>query len=283
MAKGNLFLGTAARSVGDVVMYRREGAQVSRVRVRNVANPKTNAQSIQRNFFAPVAKFFSPLSIVLARSWEGLSKSKSYSAFLKNNITLARQNGWYLPKGTGFFPLPYKLTQGSLPSFTYSIGENNDVFTANMPGATTETTTIGTLSAGLIANGYSAGDVITFILITGTKTKGFIPHAVQFEIDSTNQTLLQTIFNRIPDVSIESASGALNFNIRGSQWAAGAVVIARYSNNVWRRSTQSLVVDTGLMEAVTSAEAIAAAIASYGNSASGVNPMVYLDGDELND
>ena len=32
MAKGNLFLGTAARSVGDVVMYRREGSQVSRSR-----------------------------------------------------------------------------------------------------------------------------------------------------------------------------------------------------------------------------------------------------------
>ena len=77
MAKGNLLLGTAGNSVGDVVMYRREGAQVSRVRVRKIKNPKTDAQSLQRAAFSPVAKFYSPLAVVLERSFEGLSKMKS--------------------------------------------------------------------------------------------------------------------------------------------------------------------------------------------------------------
>ena len=75
MAKGNLLLGTAKNSVGDVVMYRREGSEITRVRVRNVKNPKTNAQSFQRAIMAPIAKFYSPLSVVLERSFEGLLKA----------------------------------------------------------------------------------------------------------------------------------------------------------------------------------------------------------------
>ena len=69
MAKGNLFLGTAARSVGDVVMYRREGSQVSRVRVRKIANPKTDAQCAQRAYMSAVVRFYQPLADILERSF----------------------------------------------------------------------------------------------------------------------------------------------------------------------------------------------------------------------
>ena len=48
MAKGNLILGTASRSIGDVTMYRRNGQQVSRARVRNIGNPRTEGQAKQR-------------------------------------------------------------------------------------------------------------------------------------------------------------------------------------------------------------------------------------------
>lgn len=115
MAKGNLLLGTAKNSVGDVVMYRREGAQITRVRVRNVKNPKTDAQSFQRAIMAPIAKFYSPLSVVLERSFEGLSKAKSHNKFNQVNAGLARAGKWALPKGTGFFPMPYQLSKGTLP------------------------------------------------------------------------------------------------------------------------------------------------------------------------
>ena len=62
MAKGNLLLGTAARSIGDVVMYRREGTQVSRIRIRQIKNPKTKAQCAQRAYMSAVVRFYQPLA-----------------------------------------------------------------------------------------------------------------------------------------------------------------------------------------------------------------------------
>ena len=47
-------------------------------------------------------------------------------------------------------------------------------------------------------------------------------------------------------------------------------------------SYQSLLVSDSVMTTVTSADAKAAAISSYGDTAGDINPMVYLDGSEIN-
>ena len=62
-----------------------------------------------------------------------------------------------------------------------------------------------------------------------------------------------------------------------------AVIVSRFDGTMWRRSTQSLVVDGDIMTDVTQGTAVAAAIASYGMTAGDGNPLVYLDGDELTD
>lgn len=281
MAKGNLFLGTAAKSVGDVVMYRREGAQVSRVRVRNVANPKTNAQSTQRSYFAPVAKFFSPLSTVLARAWEGQTKSKSYSKFLGTNVALARQNDWLLPKGTGFFPLPYQLTNGTLPAFTIDVGATGIAIT--LSNITDSMQTIGALSTCLIANGYKAGDVITILSVKGDLQTQFTPAVCQFIVDTDSTITINSVLSKIGGSLSNTTSGNsdITINIDSEDLAAAAIIVAREDNGVWRRSKQYLNVVSTIMTAISSDTYKAAAIASYGNSASGTNPLVYLDGDEL--
>lgn len=281
MAKGNLILGTAGNSVGDVVLYRRDGAQVSRVRVRKVANPRTNAQSIQRSFFAPVAKFFSPLATVLERSWEGLNKSKSYSKFLAENVKLARQNGWLLPKGTGFFPLPYQLSNGTLPAVAYKFVGLDVIVNIPAPAGTGAQNTIGALSGALIAAGYKAGDIVSVICVTGDADGvNYIPYSFQFEIDTESAVVINTI-------TPPSISGGYNaddgwyFNHDLDGLTAFAIIVARYEGDKWRRSKQNLLVLPSLMTEISTAEYKAAAIASYGNSATGDNPMVYLDGDEL--
>lgn len=277
MAKGNLFLGTAARSVGDVVMYRREGSQVSRVRVRKVANPRTDAQSLQRAAFSPVAKFFSPLAVVLERAFEGVSKSKSYSEFLKVNIKKARLNGWLLPKGTGFFPLPYQLTKGTLPVMNYT---DSGIFEIKIPGFTSASNTIGGVSTSLIANGYKAGDIVTIICITGTIASGFVPHTYQFEVKVDDTTKLSDFFG--PNVNLLLEDGSVTIEVvNGEDVSAGAVIVARFENDKWRRSTQSLAVDEGIMSEIGTAAYKAAAVASYGNTAGDINPLVYLDGKDL--
>lgn len=283
MAKGNLLLGTAKNSVGDVVMYRREGAQITRVRVRNVKNPKTDAQSFQRAIMAPIAKFYSPLSVVLERSFEGLSKAKSHNKFNQVNAGLARKNKWALPKGTGFFPLPYQLSQGTLPQISCKM---ETPFIIEVPGLTGGDTTIGGLSNALVNNGYKAGDVVSILVITGNATTAdstvFVPYTFQFEVNTTSTVTLQNFFGS--NVNIDVQEGQLIIaEVNSTSSMAGAVIISRFDGDMWRRSTQSLVVASGILTRVTADAAVAAAIASYGQTAGDGNPLVYLDGDELTD
>lgn len=279
MAKGNLFLGTAARSVGDVVMYRREGSQVSRVRVRKVANPRTDAQSLQRAAFSPVAKFFSPLAVVLERAFEGVSKSRSYSEFLKVNIKNARDNGWLLPKGTGFFPLPYQLTKGTLPQLVYSVATG---LIWKVPGYAGETQLTDEFDSALITNGYQNGDVITLIYITGGIDEGFVPHTAQHVINDENDARLSDMFGK--GVQVDNESGAVSIlPLNGQTIVAGAIIVARFENDKWRRSTQKLDVQNSIMTVIGNSSYKAAAVESYGNTVGNINPLVYLDGKDLED
>lgn len=281
MAKGNLLLGTAGNSVGDVVMYRREGAQVSRVRVRKIKNPKTDAQSLQRAAFSPVAKFYSPLAVVLERSFEGLSKMKSYNKFLKTNIDLARANGWLLPKGTGFFPLPYKLSQGTLPQISYDITSGGAGLTIPAPANAETPTTIGDLSTIFKLKGYNEGDVVTIIVIKGAlnlSVEGIVPICAQFEIDTTSTV---TIADALPNISITVSTNNINIYDKGRSTIAGAVIVARFENDKWRRSSQFMALSSSWMSSLSDAAYKEAAIASYGMNAGDPNPLVYLDGDTL--
>lgn len=281
MAKGNLFLGTAAKSVGDVVMYRREGSQVSRVRVRKIANPKTDAQCKQRAIMAPIPKFFSPLAIVLERSFEGLSKSKSYSKFLKTNADKARANDWLLPKGTGFFPLPYELSKGTLPVVEYGFNNPASSLGVAVNGIDATPTTIGELSEAFVGLGYNEGDIVTVLLALGTITESkntSYPITFQFAVDTAST---DTIATALSGLVLNYGAGYLTFAASNGTPIAGAIIVARWENDKWRRSSQALAVKSDVLNIISADAYKAAAIASYKGTATDGNPLVYLDGDEL--
>lgn len=87
MAKGNLFLGTGRGKVGDVVFYRKNGEQITRVRNRSIKNPDTEAQQIQRAVLASVSKAYQAGSVIFDHSFEGCSTGAACQArFQKLNI-----------------------------------------------------------------------------------------------------------------------------------------------------------------------------------------------------
>lgn len=279
MAKNNIFLGTAKGSVGDVTLYRRDGAEVARVRVRDIANPRTTGQSVQRNFLAPVARFYSPLAVTLEKSYEGLNKMKSYAAFLKANIELARKNGWYLPKGTPFFPLPYKLSRGTLKPTICDYNKQAGQlafswFNASDFDSRTETT-IANLSSAFIFNGYKEGDVVTLIAVGKDDEGNYVPGSYQFEINLSDTTN----FVNANGVHFQYESGRLYAVVDNLTIVAAAVIVSRFENGIWRRSTQNLVVDTDIMAQVLSETQRINAITSYSNTANSSDGNVYLDGD----
>lgn len=125
MAQGNLILGTMKGKLGDVVAYNYNGKQAARVRRRQVSNPKTSKQAIQRAIAATVAKFVSAFAPVLNNSIQSEStKVKTLAKIRSLNMTMLRQQaaltyGNYAPKGSMYVaPNNYIISRGSLAGIT---------------------------------------------------------------------------------------------------------------------------------------------------------------------
>ena len=263
MAEFNIFLGTAKRSVGDVTLMRRNGKQIARVRLRTIANPRSEAQSIQRNFVAPVTRFFAPFRKVLRCSFEGLNRDLSYNMFQRVNIKLAQANGWWLEKGAQFTPMPYQLSRGRLTPVPYTFENINAVYSVFLAGTsvTDSGTTIGQLSAYFISLGYKTGDVVTTIIVAKDENGGYIPYSSQFVLNPNDTRPRGDVLGDGPQYSV--MNGRICIYIPILETAAGAVIISRYDDGRWLRSTQFLCCKPELVTWLQSEDQRTAAIESY--------------------
>lgn len=92
MAKGNMFLGMARGSIGDVTFYRADGQQLSRVRNRRPKNPKTDAQLYQRAIMATVVKAYQAGKAIFDHSFQGFSVGgQCQRQFMSLNAKMLRQ------------------------------------------------------------------------------------------------------------------------------------------------------------------------------------------------
>ena len=276
MAKGNLFLGTGINSVGDVTLMRRNGAQVSRVRVRKIANPKSDGQATQRSYVASVPKFYSPLSVALEKSWEGKNKQDSYSAFMKENIARVKDAGFAIPKGSGFWPIPAKLSNGTIAAAEVTVDDIEDQFKIAL--GQSNVTTMGTLATALEDKyGLQDGDQVTFIgtlISSSSEDFYYYPTYIRFYLDSTSTDLIANI-------------GLLTVSVTGSDLVIGnsdnnligfGVIFSRYENGVWRRSTSYLNLLPSFITAMTSTAARRNARQSYQQEEVTPASRVYLNG-----
>lgn len=282
MAKGNLFLGTASKSVGDITLMRRNGQQVARVRVRKIANPKSAGQVRQRMMLAAVSRFYAPLSSCLEQSFEGLTKAQSYSKFLQTNMRLARAYGVAVPKDAGFIPLPFRVSSGTMPSANYYYNSADDAgFILDLGGnLERDTYTVAAISQALIARyGLEEGDQVTFIwsLQDGEPdTGGEHVYNVQYRrlwIDTTDTTVLS-----LGTLSFLSTGGNLVIN-EDNDWLRGfAVIFSHWENGQWRRSNQLMAVAAGIDEDYMGEEAFKRYFPEWTRADVQPSSDVYLNG-----
>ena len=279
MATYNIFLGSGVRSVGDVTLMRRGGKQVARLRLRTIKNPRTEAQATQRNFVAPVMRFYGALRSVLKGSYQGLNTDASYNAFQRINIALARTNGWYLQKGAGFFPMPYQLSRGSISPVPYTWYNHNQGGGINLNFATAGdlVKTIGDLSTWFTNNGYKPGDVVTVIAVLMDDDGGYYPVSYQFYVNTSSSVPVASLFGT--NVAILGFGTDLMIVSNARTMVAGALIVSRYHGRSWLRSTQSLCVSPVEVARLTSEEWRNAAIASYMAGGSEGGGGVYPGGD----
>lgn len=284
MAKGNLFLGTARRSVGDVVMYRRNGEQISRVRVRKISNPQSDGQALQRSYMAAVSKFYSFFKSPLEKSWQGLNRSQSQSAFLRANANLVRSEGYYVTKGFGLAPLALQVSKGTIQRVGASINADGDVevFDGLESAIVGTTGSIGTISQAFIAKGYSAGDQVTILTVLFDDDLGYMPRWCRFVLDPASQESLADTYASVGvAASFEHERDTIStvaFTTISLDIAAAAIIVSRYSGGEWQRSTEYMAANEGYLRNFVGDEARAAAIASYQGTVAVPQSDVYLNG-----
>lgn len=265
MAKGNLILGTGHGSIGDVTMMRRNGAEVARVRIRKIKNPKSQGQAEQRMINALVAKFYSPLAGVLETSFEGLNRSDSYSKFMSINMNLARANKYGAMKGT-YKPFPFQVSGGLLPSPTV----RNAALAISAGEGTIDT--MGKLSTAIIAayDGLQNGDQITVIGWSEDDNENYVPRYTRFFLDTTST-------DTIPE-HLEITGQSLRYS-KGSDISAW--IFSRWDGAQWARSNSFVSVNSDILDTWVTDEAYAAAIASFMKGAGRVPVSdVYLNGSD---
>lgn len=278
MAKHNLFLGTASRSVGDVTLMRRNGVQVSRVRVRQIANPRSEAQSRQRMAFAAVTRFYSPLSACLEQSFQGLNRTDSLSAFLKENIKRAREMQFGSLRGGGFVPLPVMVSRGSMPQAVYNYSSEVPGFRLNI-GTTISALTIAAVSAAIKNQyGLSEGDQVTIIYSMPDTAEVTIESLYsvyyhRFFIDSSDFSTFA-----VPMLDVALNAGSIEFSVADENLSGFAVIFSRYEAGQWRRSTQYMAVADFIEELFVGESAQDSFLPGWMTNDATPNSRVYLNG-----
>lgn len=141
MAKGNLFQGMARGKVGDVVFYRMNGVQMSRVRNRAPKNPRSNEQLYQRAVIASVMKAYSAGKEIFDHSFQGYTVGEGCmrrfnsvnSRILRNELAEDVNTGKTGIECVGRFVAPKSLFPAAIIGLQVSEGTlTNDLFVPSL-------------------------------------------------------------------------------------------------------------------------------------------------------
>ena len=133
MAKGNIYQGMGHGSIGDTVLSRLNGIQVSRIRNRIPRNPRTAKQLYQRAVMATVMRAYTAGSEIFDHSFERYTRgAQCQHRFFHRNCSQLRSllaadldaGGMIGAQRTMFgapginspTPSPYIISEGSLPA-----------------------------------------------------------------------------------------------------------------------------------------------------------------------
>ncbi len=284
MAKGNMLLGMARGSVGDVTFYRDGGLQRARSRNRQPNNPRSNKQQTQRALFANCVKFYKLTAAKFFKfAFENKKVNESdYNAFMRENL----KRGVMISK-TAFYTEPYPalgnwlMSRGSLATIRNANDNNNAPLfdlCAAYSSAPSSSITIAEMSTAMVASGrYEVGDIITIIryLANGDNIPTATPNAEtdllqtnfvfwQFLVDPNNTNTFASIFGELARFFVTRTSQntlALQFGTSagagGEEWRLGyqgtTIIHSRNTAQGLRVSTQELTINPRMTTAIETA------------------------------
>lgn len=215
--KGNMFLGYARGSVGDVTFSRSKGQQVARARNRQPANPRTIAQSMQRSLFANTVKFHSKgVQQLFKFAFEDRRPSESdYNAFMRHNINASVRISKYASE-SALYPAigKWMMSYGSLRAvdLKHGGGPNNNKWFMAAPSANSNMTTYGDFANVLRSDyGLMEEDIITIVHITAIGCTTLNMPAI-YEPTGAQPAQWSFYQFRLDSSSSESVAGMMSFD-----------------------------------------------------------------------
>lgn len=273
MAQSKGFFGLRKGSTKSLTFSVLDGKQITKDRVYDVKNPRTEAQMRQRMLMTTIGAAYKTLKSIADHSFEGYSSGmQCMRQFNSRNLNRFKQAA--AAKGSVAFneykdgdinPMPFILASGSLPGFAFKFdGTSNLEIVGEKEGA--DFTTAEGIYAAL---GVQRNDLITFCTVIGEEstTNGVYSYkAENFNIvrlycDKSGKVTKPadafTISTNNDQASITMSTAANAITIKTGAADFGAVIQSRKNDSGWLRSDAVMIVAEDVISGVKTANQLA--------------------------
>lgn len=314
MAKSKGFFGLRKGSTKSLTFSVLDGKQITKDRVYDVKNPRTEAQMRQRMLMTTVGAAYKTLKSIADHSFEGYSSGMQCMRQF-NSRNLNRFKKAAAAKGSVAFneykdgdinPLPFILASGSLPGFDYKLNDTSNLEIVGEKDAADFTTAEGIYAA----LGVQRNDLITFCTVIGegSVSNGVYTYkAERFDVvrlycDKSGSVAKPadaftiSTNNDLAAVTMSTSGNAIT--IKSNEADFGAVIQSRKNDSGWLRSSAVMVVSDDAISGVKTANQLETypvgtelilnngPMANEGNGEvvqpkPGVSPLSYTVGSEM--
>lgn len=273
MAQSKGFFGLRKGSTKSLTFSTLDGKQITKDRVYDVKNPRTESQMRQRMLMTTVGAAYKMLKSIADHSFEGYSSGmQCMRQFNSRNLNRFKQAA--AAKGSVAFneykdgdinPLPFILASGSLPGFSFKFDAESNLEIVGEK----ENADFATAEGIYAALGVQRNDLITFCTVIGEggSTNGVYTYkAERFNIVRlycdksgavTKPADAFTISTNNDQASITMSTAANAITIKTGKADFGAVIQSRKNDNGWLRSDAVMIVDETVISGVKTANQLA--------------------------
>lgn len=273
MAQSKGFFGLRKGSTKSLTFSVLDGKQITKDRVYDVKNPRTESQMRQRMLMTTIGAAFKTLKSIADHSFEGYSSGmQCMRQFNSRNLNRFKQAA--AAKGSVAFnkykdgdinPLPFILASGSLPGFSFKFDATSKLEIVGEKEDADFTTAEGIYAA----LGVQRNDLITFCTVIGegTTTNGVYSYkAENFNIvrlycdksgSVTKPADAFTISTNNDQATIAMSTAANAITIKTGEADFGAVIQSRKNDSGWLRSDAVMIVNDTVIADVKTANQLA--------------------------
>lgn len=273
MAKSKSFFGLRKGSTKSHTYSVLDGQQVTKDRVYDVKNPRTEGQMKQRMLMTTVGAAYKYMKSIADHSFEGKSSGMAcMREFNSRNLNrfkkAASANGsvaFNEYKDGDINPLPFILSAGSLPGFDFKLNASSQLEIA----FSSDDADFSTAEGIYAAMGIKKNDLITFCSVIGEG--GIISNVFEYTAERfdvvrlvadktgavTNPIDAFTVSTNSLDATVNAVASGSKLTITSGECDFGAVIQSRKADTNWLRSSTVMVVSADLIDGVKTANQLA--------------------------